>query len=291
MSGDVDAVSAVERAISALVGYSCGAAVVLPFDRVKSLMQVSEAGRQKGALGLARSILTTHGLRGLYKGGLPHMLIAPYTVFYYSCYDELLGRSGGHPLAPLGAAVVARTVETSIRMPLELLRTQMQTADNSVKMTSCLGTMWRQPPSSWFRGMVPTLLRDVPFSAIYWFAYEQAKGRVRVPESLVRQESLRTFLQSFCSGAAAGMLAAVLLAPMDVIKTVRQHRLEAGLASSYSQILRSIRERPAIAFAGVGPRLVRIPAGLATMMASLEVTRRSFEQRRKRQREMGEAST
>tara|TARA_B100000780_G_C20905453_1_gene360392 strand:- start:323 stop:475 length:153 start_codon:yes stop_codon:yes gene_type:complete len=34
-------VSSLERAVSAFVGYSCGAVVVLPFDRVKSLLQVS----------------------------------------------------------------------------------------------------------------------------------------------------------------------------------------------------------------------------------------------------------
>ena len=47
------------------------------------------------------------------------MLIAPYTVFYYSIYDELLGRGRaatakdgkqGHPLVPLAAAVCGRTV-------------------------------------------------------------------------------------------------------------------------------------------------------------------------------------
>jgi hypothetical protein len=48
-------------------------------------------------------------------GGGPHMLIAPYTVLYYSMYDELRclgiaateGRSGpgGHGLVPLGPAV------------------------------------------------------------------------------------------------------------------------------------------------------------------------------------------
>ena len=32
-----------ERAVAALVGYSAGAAVVLPFDRVKSLVQVERA--------------------------------------------------------------------------------------------------------------------------------------------------------------------------------------------------------------------------------------------------------
>ena len=51
--------------------------------------------RAQGALPLAREIWATQGLRGLYMGGGPHMLIAPYTVLYYSMYDEL--RCRGKP--------------------------------------------------------------------------------------------------------------------------------------------------------------------------------------------------
>ena len=79
------------------------------------LLQVSPAARAQGALPLAREIWATQGLRGLYMGGGPHMLIAPYTVLYYSMYDELRCRGiaatearsgpGGHALVLLGAAV------------------------------------------------------------------------------------------------------------------------------------------------------------------------------------------
>ena len=54
-------VSATERALSALVGYTCGAVVVLPFDRIKSLMQVSESARKQGAVRLARSVYAANG--------------------------------------------------------------------------------------------------------------------------------------------------------------------------------------------------------------------------------------
>jgi len=282
-------VTAAERAISALVGYTAGAAVVLPFDRVKSLMQVSEDAWRRGAWATARHLFATSGVAGLYKGGGPHMLIAPYTVFYYVLYDELLTRgraatsvdgSSGHSLVPLGAAMCARTVETAIRMPLELVRTMMQTSDASVTLAACLRTQFRQPPHSWFRGTTPTLLRDVPFSAVYWLGYESLKSRVQLPEAWVPNGSVRTAVESFGCGAASGILAAVLIAPLDVIKTVRQHEVLTGAASdNYRSILSTLYQRPAMAFAGLGPRLVRIPIGLATMMAALEATKRFFERR------------
>jgi hypothetical protein len=310
-TSDRVSVSALERAFSALVGYTAGAAVVLPFDRVKSLLQVSEASRRQGALAVARQIFRTQGLAGLYQGGAAHMLIAPYTVFYCasslapdpspsgfrplaagllathvanpaadgsrlasadSTYDEILGHGrrattdahgpAGHPLLPLFAATLARSVETAARQPLELVRTISQTSDAAVTTRDIVGTLFRQPLHCWFRGLMPTLLRDVPFSATYWLFYETSKRHVRVDALAVGGATAATFVQSLVCGAVSGMAAAVLVAPLDVIKTVRQHRLESGHAADYADILRSIRNAPVVAFAGLGPRLVRIPCAL-----------------------------
>mmetsp|Transcript_75286 Transcript_75286/g.121547 ORF Transcript_75286/g.121547 Transcript_75286/m.121547 type:complete len:302 (-) Transcript_75286:242-1147(-) len=276
--------TAMERAVSALVGYVMGGVVVLPFDRVKTLMQVAaQEGRHLTSFTLARSVVSSQGIRGLYQGFQPHFMIAPYTMLYYSIYTELLDQGGGHPLAPLGAAIVARTFETTLRMPLEILRTQMQAAEGSVTLSSCVKAQLKQPVSVWFRGYVPTLLRDVPFSAIYWLAYEQSKAKACLPEEwLSSNPLLRTFLQAYCCGAVAGMIAALATTPSDVIKTVRQHQLEAGRTPTYGAIFRMIHQNPRTAFAGVGPRLIRLPLGLSTMMSGLEVTKWTFERRRDR---------
>jgi len=267
--------------VSALVGYTMGAVVVLPFDRLKTLMQVAaQDGRHVTALQLARTVVSEQGLRGLYQGAQPHMLIAPYTMFYYSVYSQLLGWDQGHPLAPLGAAVLARTVETTLRMPLELIRTQMQAAEGSATLRGCVRAQWRQPPSAWLRGCVPTLLRDVPFSAIYWFSYEHFMLRLQMPEAWIPSKGVRTIAQAYCSGAAAGMVAALATTPTDVIKTVRQQHLELGKSPSYGAILSLLRKDPRRAFVGVGPRLIRVPLGLSTMMSGLEVTKWAFERQR-----------
>ena len=241
---------------------------------------------------MARDIHARHGVRGLFTGGTAHMLISPFTVFYYSIYDEALARRRhatatessprGHALVPLGAAVVGRTVETIVRMPFELVRTMMQTSDGTLSMRECMTAVATQPPTHWFRGTVPTLMRDVPFSGLYWWLYEEAKARVVLPDGWVSSGTLRTAIQSFVSGATAGLAAAILTTPADVIKTARQrHQATAGEADvSYSSILRTLREQPSVAFAGLGPRLVRVPAGLATMMAGLEAARWIFERRR-----------
>lgn len=215
----------------------------------------------------------------------------PYTVFYYSLYDELLGCGriatagthgpNGHPLLPLFAALIARSMETTVRQPLELVRTIMQTSsDASETLPSVVRELRTQRYAAWFRGLTATLLRDVPFSATYWLLYETMKARVQLPETSLSSPTARTFVQSLVCGAGAGMAAALVCAPLDVIKTVRQHQTNANATMTYTDIMRSLRASPGLAFAGLAPRLIRIPSGLGTMMAGIEVTKLTFEQRR-----------
>ncbi|KAK7891371.1 hypothetical protein WMY93_023334 [Mugilogobius chulae] len=68
-----------------------------------------------------------------------------------------------------------------------------------------------------YRGAGATLMRDVPFSMIYFplFANLNALGR----ESQSDAQSRAPFWQSFVAGCMAGSIAAVAVTPLDVIKT------------------------------------------------------------------------
>lgn len=276
-----------ERALSATWGYFLGALVVLPFDRVKTLVQASPGTRP---LRVVRDVWSADGLRGLYRGFDAHMLIAPYNVLYYCIYDELLTLQDRHPLAPLSSAVVARTIEVTVKMPLDLLRTKLQAARDDLTLRTIVRQQLKQPISLWMRGYSATLLRDVPFSAVYWLAYEEARKRVEISQSVVPYGGLRTFLHSFACGGSAGMLAALLTTPADVVKTLRQKRQSGALAGScaggmpastaYRDIIAFLARRPRRAFAGLAPRLLRVPLGLATMMSGIETSKWALLQRR-----------
>uniref|UniRef100_A0AAR5P3B8 Uncharacterized protein n=1 Tax=Dendroctonus ponderosae TaxID=77166 RepID=A0AAR5P3B8_DENPD len=60
----------------------------------------------------------------------------------------------------------------------------------------------------------PTLLRDVPFSAIYWMSYESIKSYMGCDHP--------SFRQSFIGGAISGSIAATITVPFDVVKTHQQ---------------------------------------------------------------------
>lgn len=90
--------------------------------------------------------------------------------------------------------------------PLELIRTKLQSQKQSYReLTDCIRSAvetegWR----SLWRGLGPTLFRDVPFSAMYWYNYE--KGKSWLCERYNTREPTLTI--TFISGAVSGSVSA-----------------------------------------------------------------------------------
>lgn len=163
--------------------------------------------------------------------------------------------------APLIAGSLARTLSATVISPIEMFRTRLQalpirtfqisqlvfiTAErlifNTVKKktagrpsptyTSVTKDMYRlvqsKGPLILYRGLGPTLWRDVPFSGIYWASFELLKTSLTSPDSPLPFSPLSTTLGlgpipiSFMSGFVSGTFAALLTQPFDVLKTRRQ---------------------------------------------------------------------
>lgn len=130
-------------------------------------------------------------------------------------------------------------------------------------------------PQALWRGLVPTMFRDIPFSAVYWMVYEQVKSQLL---QKTHQNRLSPFQIAFLSGASSGMLAAVITTPFDVIKTQRQISTE-----SLTQIIQNImiKDGPAGYFRGVVPRAARVAPACAIMISSYEMGKLFFANRKK----------
>ncbi|KAI5898106.1 mitochondrial carrier [Schizophyllum commune H4-8] len=237
--------------------------------------------RVTGFFDAARHVWRAEGIRGLWKGAGTSLAIGmPSATAYMLTYDHLL-RVTLPPLlpasiVPLFAGVIARSSITAIVSPLELLRTNLQSTPVSAAnphtlrsvTTSLSRLVTSQGVHSLWRGLVPSLWRDVPFSGIYWATYEGLKKR------MMRRGHEGATLAFFC-GATSGMTAALLTSPFDVLKTRRQaivmsETAPRGLSTVavMSNIIRT--EGTSALFAGLAPRMAKIAPACGIMIACFE---------------------
>mmetsp|Transcript_16523 Transcript_16523/g.18675 ORF Transcript_16523/g.18675 Transcript_16523/m.18675 type:complete len:339 (+) Transcript_16523:307-1323(+) len=223
------------------------------------------------------------GVGALYNGLPPTLLMAvPATVLYFATYDKLklYYEDQGYGLlsSSLLSGSIARITAVTVVSPLELLRTKnfasveqggmLQTLSSYVKANG-VRALWR--------GLTPTIIRDVPFSAIYWVSVEAGKAKLRE-----RYPTISEVEASFVSGAFGGSIAALVTIPFDVVKT-RKQVFDYSSASQQTQmntrmiIRKIIREEGYQGLiTGIGPRLLKVSPACAIMLSSYELGKQFF---------------
>lgn len=176
--------------------------------------------RLNGMIDAVAKIVRHEGPAALWRGVGPALLMSvPTSAAYMVGYDALRAsllattrpddnvyRAG----ATLFAGGISRTIVVSIVSPLELLRTRLQSAHHSFQDVFASYRLFvkEQGPTSLWRGLPPTLWRDVPFSAIYWASYEFVRrgltGGRGMGEMAQGESRSRAFGVAFVSGAVSG---------------------------------------------------------------------------------------
>lgn len=181
--------------------------------------------------------------------------------------------------------------------PLELTRTKMQSQKMPwSQVTKCLRDLVStQGVRGLWNGYTATLLRDVPFSALYWPLYEATRV------SIYRHTSQKhvylsmfpdnSFLINFVSGAVAGSIASTITLPFDVIKTIKQiemgekdiMKVKAGQARSNMTIAKELISEQGVKslFSGITPRLLKVAPACAIMISSYEFCKDFFGKQNK----------
>ncbi|KAJ5440354.1 hypothetical protein N7491_002760 [Penicillium cf. griseofulvum] len=136
-----------------------------------------------------RKIARNEGTLTLWRGLSPTLMMGiPANVIYFAGYDWLRGddrspikQRVSEGYAPLVAGSLARVAAAAATSPLEMFRTRLQatpgtgaghfktTVEDLYHMTQAKGY------SSLWRGFTLTMWRDVPFSGLYWWGYEEVK--------------------------------------------------------------------------------------------------------------------
>ncbi|AEO62499.1 uncharacterized protein THITE_2106721 [Thermothielavioides terrestris NRRL 8126] len=240
---------AIESAYSFVLGSvagAFGAFMVYPIDLVKTRMQ-NQRGASPGqrlysnSIDCFRKVVRNEGVRGLYSGVLPQLVgVAPEKAIKLTVNDLVRGwftdKQGkiwwGYEVIAGGAAGGCQVVFTN---PLEIVKIRLQVQGEvakSVEGAPKRSAMWivrNLGLVGLYKGASACLLRDVPFSAIYFPTYSHLKKDV-FGESPTKKLGI---LQLLTAGAIAGMPAAYLTTPCDVIKTRLQVEARKG-ESSYT---------------------------------------------------------
>ncbi|KAJ3023977.1 Homocysteine synthase [Thoreauomyces humboldtii] len=212
----------------------------------------------------------------------------PSTVIYYIGYEHIRDAFALHlhfdkeaVYSPLLAGATARTLAATAISPIELVRTRMQSTELPLTLTTTFrnvrSMVVTEGYTSLWRGLAPTLWRDVPFSAIYWIGYEGIKARLQKRERPVlfdtSSPTVAEFQTAFVAGAASGTVAAIVTTPFDVAKTLEQISSGAGSRMGMVDIMKGIVKRDGWMglFSGLSPRVAKVAPACAVMISSYEV--------------------
>ncbi|KAH9868521.1 hypothetical protein J1614_007593 [Plenodomus biglobosus] len=280
-------------ALGSLAG-AFGAFMVYPIDLVKTRMQNQRASGvghvlYKNSLDCAKKVIKNEGFKGLYSGVLPQLVgVAPEKAIKLTVNDlvrgKLTDKSTGnikfwHEMLAGGTAGACQVVFTN---PLEIVKIRLQIQgelSKNVEGVPKRSAMWivrNLGLMGLYKGATACLLRDVPFSAIYFPTYSHLK-RDFFGES--PQKSLGV-LQMLTAGAIAGMPAAYLTTPCDVIKTRLQVEARKGEAT-YNGLRHAAqtiwREEGFRAFFKGGPaRIMRSSPQFGFTLAGYEILQRAL---------------
>lgn len=212
------------------------------------------AAADVGTFKMLRRIFRSEGFPGIYAGLRPTLVMAvPNTVLYFSAYEEMVfrlrrycsGDSGSAASSlswaiPLVSGGTARVVAASATAPFEFLRTRQASIvggggnyntsnSNRGGIVADFAKIVREEGiGTLYRGLRPTLWRDVPFSAIYWVCLEKMREAWRRNSPDIHPSPSTQAMQAFTNGAISGMIAAAFTTPFDVVKTRQQQVQQQG---------------------------------------------------------------
>ena len=132
------------------------------------------------------------------------------------------------------------------------------------------------------------IMRDIPFSALYFLSLENAKellsnssmlgpwGTCHYTEQGMKIPTSVEVNQAFLSGATAGAIATLATTPFDVLKTRRQMVQQGGQKQGMICCARQLVQKEGFfkgLWKGNSTRLVKIVPGYACMMSSIELSK------------------
>ncbi|KAF8527409.1 mitochondrial inner membrane protein [Hysterangium stoloniferum] len=222
---------------------SFGATIVYPIDLGLMQNQRSTVVGQllyENSMDCVKKVFRNEGLLGFYRGLGPQLVgVAPEKAIKLTVNDLVRGRAmdpeTGRIALPweLIAGATAGGCQVVFTNPLEIVKIRLQIQGEVAKAEGvvprgAIHIVKQLGLVGLYRGASACLLRDIPFSAIYFTAYSHLKKDF-FQEGY--NDKKLSFLETLAAAGIAGMPASYLTTPADVVKTRLQVEARKGQTS------------------------------------------------------------
>uniref|UniRef100_A0A8C2JPU6 Solute carrier family 25 member 13 n=1 Tax=Cyprinus carpio TaxID=7962 RepID=A0A8C2JPU6_CYPCA len=259
------------------VAGAVGATAVYPIDLVKTRMQNQRSSGSfvdelmyKNSIDCFKKVVRYEGSFGLYRG----QWLCAVNDFVRG---KTMKKDGSIPIpAEILAGGCAGGSQVIFTNPLEIVKIRLQVAGEITTgpRVSALSVIRDLGFFGLYKGAKACFLRDIPFSAIYFPCYAHTKAALTDEDGRVGPGRL------LLAGVLAGMPAASLVTPADVIKTRLQVAARAGqttyngLIDCFWKILRE--EGPRAFWKGAEARVFRSSPQFGVTLVTYELLQRWF---------------
>uniref|UniRef100_A0A671YPY5 Solute carrier family 25 member 12 n=1 Tax=Sparus aurata TaxID=8175 RepID=A0A671YPY5_SPAAU len=231
----------------------------------------------KNSFDCAKKVLRYEGFFGFYRGNLN--INAPLSRLRLCMNDFVRDKfTTQDDTIPLPAEILAGGCAGASQViftnPLEIVKIRLQVAGEITTgpRVSALNVVRDLGFFGLYKGAKACFLRDIPFSAIYFPVYAHTKAKI------ADEDGSLGALQLLTAGAIAGIPAASLVTPADVIKTRLQVAARAG-QTTYSGVIdcfrKILKEEGFRAFwKGTGARVCRSSPQFGVTLVTYELLQR-----------------
>lgn len=251
-------------AVAGIIGVSA----TFPLDFAKTRLQKQVVIEYTGIIDCLSKVHKKEGFSGWYSGIRPNLTgIIPEKAVKLACADQfrdLLRDANGNVsvLAELTAGAGAGFCQVVITTPMEIVKIRCQLTGASMwSVVSELGLR------GLYKGYVPTLTRDVWFSALFFPLQAKMKEAMIHPNDSPGDKTIKSFI----AGITAGSVASGLSTPVDVIKTrIQGGGGSEGMAAVMANLIKN--EGYGALWKGFKPRMIAIGPlfGIAIMIYDLQ---------------------
>ncbi|XP_067671065.1 mitochondrial thiamine pyrophosphate carrier-like [Haliotis asinina] len=227
-----------QYAIAGAVSGAITRAVCQPFDVLKIRFQLQidpilkcDVSKYWGIRHAFKSILQEEGWKAFWKGHVPAQgLSVVYGIAQYTSFEVFTQLVWEHlpehmtreyrPLTHLFCGSLAGCVATLAVQPMDVMRTRF-VAQGEPKMYMSLGdavvSIWRQDGVvGFYRGLVPAVTQVAPQMGLQFGLYSLCNSIRNATKS--NDSVLPAVLPSLACGSASGLLAKLIIYPLDVVK-------------------------------------------------------------------------